>query len=613
MRSLGELGTILRRAFLDAAKPPTGPVFASLAWTSWSGRADAPRWRRPVDGRAPTRSPAASRSWPTCSPAPGRSGGDRRGRRGGRRRRPGDGRRVAEALGAPVHGSPLHSREVFDPTHPLWAGMLPPSAAAIRSALDAYERVLLIGGQAFMVYPTPGPPLEPATELLHLSPDPAPLAGPIRSASASSVTRPAAHGAAARVWPAARPPPPTPWRRRRPGGRSRSEQLDATARAVRPGPMDPMAAAPTPWSPPPGGHRGRRRGHHHRRVRAGLPPPPTRPLLLLPGRRPRVGHAGGARRVAGPRPLAGALRRGRRLGHVLAQALWTAAREGLPVVFAVVDNGQYRSSRLPAQAMGDSARTGTFVAMDLEPPVDFVGLARRWASQATLVGRTDDIGDAVQCRRRPHLSTSPGEPDVMLMATNAASPIPDPRDPEKKDERRRARPAAASGGWSATGDDPRRHHVGGPSTGSGGWCSGPTAREDDAGPDRVAVGAPVDRGGRGVGRDLGRVDVRRHRTGSRLSVAALADLLRPEISALDIVMTARYGALEPWWHRYDDADRRRARCSSNGSVGHLADRTFGTLSSGERKRCCWPARWRWTRPRAPRRAVAGLDLGAVRS
>src|SRR5690606_28180772 len=30
VRSLGELGTMLRRGFADAAKPPTGPVFLSL-------------------------------------------------------------------------------------------------------------------------------------------------------------------------------------------------------------------------------------------------------------------------------------------------------------------------------------------------------------------------------------------------------------------------------------------------------------------------------------------------------------------------------------------------------------------------------------------------------
>ena len=29
--------------------------------------------------------------------------------------------------------------------------------------------------------------------------------------------------------------------------------------------------------------------------------------------------------------------------------------------------------------------------------------------------------------------------------------------------------------------------------------------------------------------------------------------------AEDVVMTAKYAALEPWWHRYDDEDRERAR------------------------------------------------------
>ena len=83
---------------------------------------------------------------------------------------------LAEALGAPVHGSPLHGRGVFPPAHPLWQGMLSPAAAALRSALEGYDRVLLIGEQAFMVYPyTPGPAVPPEVELLHISPDPAQL------------------------------------------------------------------------------------------------------------------------------------------------------------------------------------------------------------------------------------------------------------------------------------------------------------------------------------------------------------------------------------------------------------------------------------------------------
>ncbi len=31
--------------------------------------------------------------------------------------------------------------------------------------------------------------------------------------------------------------------------------------------------------------------------------------------------------------------------------------------------------------------------------------------------------------------------------------------------------------------------------------------------------------------------------------------LRPSLDAMDIVVTGKYGALEPWWHTYTDADR----------------------------------------------------------
>ena len=88
-----------------------------------------------------------------------------------------------------------------------------------------------------------------------------------------------------------------------------------------------------------------------------------------------------------------------------------------------------------------------------------------------------------------------------------------------------------------------------------------------------------------LGAELGRVDIRTHRRRIGLVSMALADLLRPTISALDVVVTARHGALETWWHEYTAADRERARALlERVGVGALAERTFGTLSSGERQR-----------------------------
>jgi iron complex transport system ATP-binding protein len=88
-----------------------------------------------------------------------------------------------------------------------------------------------------------------------------------------------------------------------------------------------------------------------------------------------------------------------------------------------------------------------------------------------------------------------------------------------------------------------------------------------------------------LGEILGRTDVRKLRERVGYAAAALADMLRPTIRARDVVMTARHAALEPWWHQYDDADRAEAvGCLTRLGVAHLADREFGTLSSGERQR-----------------------------
>jgi iron complex transport system ATP-binding protein len=87
-----------------------------------------------------------------------------------------------------------------------------------------------------------------------------------------------------------------------------------------------------------------------------------------------------------------------------------------------------------------------------------------------------------------------------------------------------------------------------------------------------------------LGQRLGRVDVRALRAHIGLVSASIGKLLRPGVTAGDVVMTARYAALEPWWHDYSDDDRRRARkLLDDGGFGHIADQPFGVLSEGERQ------------------------------
>ncbi len=88
-----------------------------------------------------------------------------------------------------------------------------------------------------------------------------------------------------------------------------------------------------------------------------------------------------------------------------------------------------------------------------------------------------------------------------------------------------------------------------------------------------------------LGETLGRTDVRVLRRRIGFASAALASQLRPTLTSIDVVMTAKYAALEPWWHSYDDTDRDRARsCLARMGVEHFADRELATLSSGEQQR-----------------------------
>ncbi len=84
---------------------------------------------------------------------------------------------------------------------------------------------------------------------------------------------------------------------------------------------------------------------------------------------------------------------------------------------------------------------------------------------------------------------------------------------------------------------------------------------------------------------LGAVDVFELRPRIGLTSAALAELIPKAERVSDVVVSASYGMIGRWREEYEglDHDRAAALLQEVGAA-HLTDRTFGTLSEGERKR-----------------------------
>jgi benzoylformate decarboxylase len=411
VRTLGELGITIRRAFRLAAAPPTGPVFLGIPMDvlEEAGEALLPP-RSHVDNAPIGGSLAALADLLAGAERPGLVVGNELAWSEGL----GAAVELAQTLGAPVHGQPLSSLLVFPSSHPLWRGPLPMDAAGINATLGAYDRVLVLGADAFLVYQyTPGQPLPEGVELLQIHPDPAQL-GRTHAVRFGALGDPARCAAELARLLVGRVPAE---RRQRVLAESeawRGEVIAKLAEQVIKGreskPLGPAAA-----------------------VQAVVSRLPEDAILvdeaITASLFVRAFHRGndsmsylwsgagalgwgvpaalGAKLAAPERPVACIVGDGSIMYSP--QALWTAARYRLNVLTVVLDNREYRILKHGLDLMGGaSARSGRYVGMDLaDPGIDFVALA----GSMGIAGRT--VEDAEELEQAVDEALGSGKPQLL--------------------------------------------------------------------------------------------------------------------------------------------------------------------------------------------------------
>ena len=401
---LEDLPRAVRRAAKTAFAPPSGPVFLSIP-------VDVLNAEREIDLLAPTRiaprirgdaaAVEAAADLLVSAQRPILISGDAVAH--------GDALlemvEVAELLGAPVYTECVPSTCSFPFTHPLYRGAFPRLGVPIRNLLMPHDLIFSVGGDLFMLsLPPDVEPMPEGLPVIHLDTDPWEIGKnyPARVAilGEPKATLPdLAEALRRRLSPAARKEAQTRIEEQRRAQRAEIDRFRARAQAeAGRTPITPLALMAA--------------------VADALPENAIvvdeaisssiglRSLLRCSDPKSFFGLRGGGIgwglpaalgiRLAQPaRPVVALVGDGSALYTI--QSLWTAAHDGIAVVFVVCNNTSYRILKQRTLALkGFAAQDDRYIAMDLvNPAIDFVGLARSLGVPGEAVEKTPDIGAAL--------------------------------------------------------------------------------------------------------------------------------------------------------------------------------------------------------------------------
>ena len=396
--SLAELPRAVRRAAKVAMTAPTGPVFLSIPGDVLTAIA-----ADDLDMGAPTRigarlrgdaeTIAAAAAMLRTSRSPVVFAGDAVAKS----RAHAELAAFAEAIGAPVYLEGMANTAAFPSNHRLYAGSVARMAPAVRALLDRHDLVVSVGADLLTQSQASGiEALAPGTKVIHIDDEP------------WQIGKNFAVAAAIQGCPKAILPELTALVAG--CGAQRSDAIAADLAQKQAALLARVAAiaGDMPLQPLPVlGLIGEMLPENAIVIEELLSSGMNNVRQLVPAVAPDswFGMRGGGIGVAIPQGIGMALAHPDRRVVVLsgdgsalysAAGLWTLAHYRLPVVTIVFNNGGYRILKQRTRAIGDhSARTGTFVAMDIEdPPIDFMALAAAHGVTGVRVTTLDGVRDA---------------------------------------------------------------------------------------------------------------------------------------------------------------------------------------------------------------------------